>query len=319
MKFGFQMTLRGRVEIQGVGVHSASPARVFIHPADVDTGIVILRTGLPDGRERLIEAKWSNVKQTALCTVLGDATGAAVATVEHLMGTLAGLRIDNAVVEIDGAEVPIMDGSAADFVDAIDAVGLARQSRPRRYVRVLKPVRVESERGRAELFPAAQGFHLDVEIDFEGTAIGRQRRVFDVDPAVFRKEIARARTFGFVSDVKKLWQAGFALGSSLENSVALDGDAVLNPEGLRFSDEFVRHKALDAIGDLALAGAPIHGAFRSYRGGHGLNLALIERLMTTPSAYVLSKESEGSAPRAGRRETEATGLESTGLGLGLSP
>jgi UDP-3-O-[3-hydroxymyristoyl] N-acetylglucosamine deacetylase len=291
MKFGFQTTLRGRVEIQGVGVHSASPARVVIHPADVDSGIVLLRTGLPNGRERLIEAKWSNVKPTALCTVLGDATGAAVATVEHLMATLAGLRIDNAVVEIDGAEVPIMDGSAADFVDAIDAVGLARQSRLRRYVRVLKPVRVEAGRAYAELLPAGRGFHLDVEIDFEGTAIGRQRRVFDVDPTVFRKEIARARTFGFVSDVKKLWRAGFALGSSLENSVALDGDAILNPEGLRFSDEFVRHKALDAIGDLALAGAPMIGGYRVYRPGHALNAMMLSALFADCKAYEVVEQS----------------------------
>ncbi len=285
MKFGLQTTLRDRVEISGFGVHSAAPARVILHPADVDSGLVILRTGLPNGRERLIEAKWSNVTHTALCTVLGDSTGAAVATVEHLMAALAGLGVDNALVEIDGPEMPIMDGSAAAFVAAIDSVGLARQGRLRRVIRVVRPVRVESGPAYAELAPGGRGLRLDVEIDFEAPAIGRQRRAFDVDPSVFRRDIARARTFGFVNDVKKLWQAGFALGSSLENSIALDGDAILNPEGLRYADEFVRHKALDAIGDLALAGAPIVGCYRSYRPGHKINAMMLSALFADRKAF----------------------------------
>jgi len=285
MKPGFQTTLRDRIEICGFGVHSAQPARVVIHPADVESGIVILRTGLPEGRERLIEAKWSNVTQTALCTVLGDSSGAAVATVEHLMAALAGLNVDNALIEIDGPEVPVMDGSAAPFVAAIDSVGLVHQGRPRRFIRVVRPLRVESGAAYAELKPGGRGLRLDIEIDFEAAAIGRQRRAFDLDPATFRKDISRARTFGFVSDVEKLWQAGFALGSSLENSVALDGDAVLNPEGLRYVDEFVRHKALDAIGDLALAGAPIIGAYRSYRPGHKINAMMLSALFADRRAY----------------------------------
>ena len=286
MKLGYQTTLRDRVEISGLGVHSATPAKLVLHPADVDTGIVILRTGLPNGRERLIEAKWTNVTQTSLCTVVGDSTGAAVSTVEHVMAALAGLHVDNALVEIDGPEMPIMDGSAAQFVDAIDAIGLAQQSRPRRFIRVVRPLRVESGRSYSELRPASRGFRLDVEIDFEtcGT-IGRQHRVFDLCPNVFRKEIARARTFGFVCDVKKLWQAGFALGSSLENSVALDGEAILNPEGLRFNDEFVRHKTLDAIGDLSLAGSPIIGCYRTYRPGHTVNAMMLSALFADRHAY----------------------------------
>jgi UDP-3-O-[3-hydroxymyristoyl] N-acetylglucosamine deacetylase len=285
IKSGFQTTLADRIEIRGLGVHSAAPARLVLHPADVDSGIVILRTGLPGGRERLIEAKWSNVTQTSLCTVLGDSTGAGVATVEHLLAALSGLQIDNAIVEIDGPEVPIMDGSAAQFIDAIDAVGAASQSRRRRYLKVLKPLHVEHGRSRAEFRPAARGFHLDVEIDFEGAAIGRQRRAFDVGPQVFRREIGRARTFGYVADVKKLWQAGFALGSSLENSVAIDGEAILNPEGLRYGDEFVRHKALDAIGDLSLAGAAIVGAYHVYRPGHTINALALSALFADRKAY----------------------------------
>jgi len=184
-----------------------------------------------------------------------------------------------------------MDGSAADFVAAIDSVGLLRQSRPRRYIRVLRPVSVESGRAYSELRPAGRGLRLDVEIDFDAAPIGRQRLAFDLDPQAFRKELARARTFGFVSDVKKLWQTGFALGSSLENSVALDGEVILNPEGLRFSDEFVRHKALDAIGDLALAGAPIIGVYRAYRPGHTLNAMMLSALFADRKAYEVLEQS----------------------------
>ncbi len=285
MRSGYQATLADRVEVSGLGVHSAAPARIMIHPADADSGIVFLRSGLPGGRERLIEAKWSNVTTTALCTVIADATGASVATIEHLMAALAGLHIDNALIEIDGPEIPIMDGSAAQFVAAIDSVGVVTQARRRRFIKVLEPVRVEQGRSRAELRPAASGFRVDVGIDFPVAVIGRQRCVLDVDPQTFRREIARARTFGFIADVKRLWQAGFALGSSLENSVALDGETILNPEGLRYPDEFVRHKALDAVGDLALAGAPILGAYVADRPGHTLNRAMLGALFADRSAY----------------------------------
>ncbi len=233
----------------------------------------------------MLEAKRSNVTQTSLCTTLGDASGASISTVEHLLAALSGLRIDNVLVEIDGPETPIMDGSAADFVRAIDSVGVVQQARSRRHLRIVKPVRVDHDGGVAEFLPAESGFRLDVEIDFKSPAIGRQRRVFDLDPTTFRREIARARTFGFVSDVQALWQAGYALGSSLENSVAIDSDAVLNPEGLRYADEFVRHKALDAVGDLSLAGAPIIGLYRTYRPGHKLNALALEALFERRSAY----------------------------------
>jgi UDP-3-O-[3-hydroxymyristoyl] N-acetylglucosamine deacetylase len=299
MRFGFQTTLRHRVGVQGFGVHSAAPAQVVLHPAHVDTGVVFLRTGLPGGRERLLEAKRANVTQTALCTTIGDAAGASISTVEHLLAALSGLRIDNVLVEIDGPETPIMDGSAVDFVRAIDSVGVVQQGRSRRYLKVLKPVRVDHEGGFAEFLPAESGFALDVEIDFKSPAIGRQRRVFDLDPTTFRRDIARARTFGFVSDVQALWRAGFALGSSLENSVAIDGDAILNPEGLRYADEFVRHKALDAVGDLSLGGAAIIGRYRAYRPGHKLNAIALEALFAQRSAYeFLEGQSMPAAIRA---------------------
>jgi UDP-3-O-[3-hydroxymyristoyl] N-acetylglucosamine deacetylase len=285
MKLGRQTTIRDRVTISGCGVHSNAPANLVLHPADADSGIVFLRTGLSNGRERLIEAKWSNVSQTELCTVLGDSTLASIATVEHLLAALSGLNIDNVMIEVDGPEAPIMDGSAAAFVAAIDRVGIVAQSRPRRHLKVLKTVRVEHGRGYAELRPASRGFHLDIEIDFATAAIGRQRRAFDLDPAAFRSEIARARTFGFVSDVERLWKMGFALGSSLENSIALDGERILNPEGLRYADEFVRHKALDSLGDLSLAGAPIIGGFRSYMPGHKMNFLALQALFADRTAY----------------------------------
>ena len=248
---------------------------------------MFLRTGLPGGRERLLEAKRGNVTQTSLCTTLGDASGASVCTVEHLLAALSGLRIDNVVIEIDGPETPIMDGSAAILSGR--SIRSASPSRPACAAISRSSSRFASidDGGFAEFLPAENGFRLDVEIDFKSPAIGRQRRVFDLDPATFRREIARARTFGFLSDVQALWQAGYALGSSLENSVAIDGDAILNPEGLRYADEFVRHKALDAVGDLSLAGAPIIGLYRTYRPGHKLNALALEALFEHRSAYEL--------------------------------
>jgi UDP-3-O-[3-hydroxymyristoyl] N-acetylglucosamine deacetylase len=279
-----QTTLRERVVLNGAGVHSNAPARLVLHPSEANTGISFLRTGLPGGHERLIEAKYSQVSMTELCTVIG-AADASVSTVEHLLAAFAGLGIDNAVVEIDGPEMPIMDGSSADFVEAIDQVGLVQQAAPRRYIKVLKPVRVENGRAFSELRPADRGFRLEVEIDFAAGVIGRQKKIVDLSPDVFRNELSRARTFGFIRDVERLWKAGFALGASLDNTVALDGDRVLNPGGLRYADEFVRHKTLDAVGDLALAGAPIIGCYRSFCGGHKMNVAVLEALFADRANY----------------------------------
>lgn len=285
MKNGLQTTIAERVVLIGSGVHSNAPVRLVLHPSDADSGIVFLRTGLPNGHERLIEARWSKVSMTELCTVIGDASQATVSTIEHLLAAFSGLGIDNCLIEVDGPEVPIMDGSAGHFVEAIDQAGVRTLKARRRYLKILKPVRVEHGRAFSELRPFDRGFRLEVEIDFTQAVIGRQKRVFDLDPHVFRRDIARARTFGFVQDVERLWKAGFALGSSLENTVALDGDRILNPEGLRFADEFVRHKTLDAVGDLALAGAPILGVYRSYCSGHKMNVAVLEALFADRANY----------------------------------
>ena len=297
-----QRTVRDRVTLDGIGVHSGKPVSVTLHPADADTGIAFVLVDPDSGSEISIPARCDAVTKTNHCTVLGHGSGVFIATVEHLMATLTALGVDNVVIEADGSEVPIMDGSAAPFVDAIDRVGLVEQRSPRRFVKVLKPVQVKSGASFGALRPY-DGRRFEIEIDFESPAIGRQAFACDLTPAVFRNELARARTFGFVSDVEKLWAAGLALGSSLENSVALRDDKVVNPEGLRYPNEFVRHKTLDAVGDLALAGAPILGLYHSYRGGHALNAAVVRALVADPDAWTMV---EGETRRdAGHAELAA--------------
>jgi UDP-3-O-[3-hydroxymyristoyl] N-acetylglucosamine deacetylase len=287
MKQSQQTTLRAAVTLSGVGVHSGDEVKMILHPAEANHGVAFLRTGLSGGHDRLIDARHIAVTATELCTVIGDRESGAVATIEHLMAALAGLGIDNVLVEIDGPEVPILDGSSAPFIDAIDQVGLATQSATRRYLKVLKPVRIAQGKAFAELAPNDRGFRLDVEIDFPTPVIGRQRRAIDLSPSAFRREISRARTFGFMRDVEKLWGAGFALGASLDNTVAIGDDGILNPEGLRYVDEFVRHKILDAVGDLSLGGLPILGAYRSYCGGHRMNFLVLEALFSSRSNYAI--------------------------------
>lgn len=290
-----QTTLGERIVLSGIGVHSNLPARISLNPAEAYTGIVFRRTGLRQSVSRVIEADWSRVTMTELCIAIGDGSEAGVRTIEHLMAAFSGLGLDNVLVEIDGPEVPVLDGSAAAFVEAIDAAGLITLDAPRRILKVLKPVRVERGRSFCEFLPNDRGLTLDIEIDFTCGVIGRQKKVLDIIPASFRRDLARARTFGFLSDVERMWKAGFALGASLENTIALHDERVLNPEGLRFSDEFVRHKMLDALGDLALAGSPILGTFRSYRGGHAMNMAALKALFADAAAYSMIESTRGTA------------------------
>ncbi len=280
-----QTTLASEVTLTGTGVHTGAPVSISLCPADGDTGLrFLLSNGHADGTE--IVADQRSVTGVTLCTVLGDGNGASIATVEHLLAALRGLGVDNALIEIDSCEVPIMDGSAARFVEAIDEVGLAELDAPRRFLKILKRVAVEDAGAYGELLPY-NGFRLDVEIDFDTPLIGTQKFELDLNPGAFRRELARARTFGFMKDVERLWAAGLALGASLENTVAIGDDRIINREGLRFPDEFVRHKALDAVGDLALAGAPILGAFRSHRGGHRLNALVLKALFADPEAWAM--------------------------------
>lgn len=277
-----QTTLKSEIILNGIGVHSGAPVSIVLHPAEADTGIrfIITKNGkvITD-----IKAEHSAISNVTLCTVLSNSSGT-VATVEHLMAALRGLSIDNVVIEIDSNEVPIMDGSSAPFVEAIDEVGVYELDVPRRFIKVLKNVRFEENGCWAELSPY-NGFFLDVEIDFDTDLIGRQRYMLDLNPGSFRRELSRARTFGFMSDVEKLWAAGRALGSSLENTVALGEDRIINPEGLRYGNEFVRHKALDAVGDLALSGSPILGAYKSYKGGHRINSLILKALLADKEAW----------------------------------
>ena len=271
-----QTTLARDVELTGTGVHSGAPVSIVLHPAESDVGFRFLVSR----RGRIvaeIQATVSSVKNLTLCTVIGDETGVTVGTVEHLLAALRGLGVDNCYIEIDNREVPIMDGSSAAFVDAIDEAGTRELSEPRKFIKVLKPIRVQDGDCFGELSPCSS-FHLDVEIDFPTALIGRQRLALEVTPASFRAELSRARTFGFMRDVEKLWKAGLALGASLDNTVALGDDRIINVEGLRHPQEFVRHKMLDAVGDLTLAGAPILGAYKSVRGGHRLNAHVLQAL-----------------------------------------
>ena len=309
MRSNQQTTLKGPVTLNGIGVHSGNPAEITIRPAPANHGIAFLRTGMPNGNDRLIQAHHACVSATELCTVIGDVESGAVATIEHLMSALFGLGVDNALVEIDGPEMPILDGSALPFVKAIDKVGIAGCGVPRRWIKVLRHVRIEAGTAFAELRPIDRGFRLDVEIDFANPVIGRSRKAMDLSAAAYRREIAGARTFGMMKDVERYWKAGFALGASLENTVAVGETAVVNPEGLRFADEFVRHKILDAVGDLALAGLPIQGAYRSYCGGHRMNVGVLSALFADRANYAVV-EATGT-----RRETA---LAEFGVGLGIA-
>jgi UDP-3-O-[3-hydroxymyristoyl] N-acetylglucosamine deacetylase len=292
-----QTTLRDAVTLSGCGVHTAGAATVIIRPSAVNTGIVFVRKGLEGGIQRRIPARYGNVSMTELCTVLGDPNFGAVSTVEHIMAALYGLSVDNALIEIDGPEVPIMDGSAIAFVEAVRSIGLVKQHAARRVVHVMRPVVVTSGRARSELLPREEGFFFDVTIDFDTPVIGRQHMAMELEPEAFAADVASARTFGFMRDVEQLWKNGFALGASLENTVAIGDDRVINPEGLRFEDEFVRHKMLDAIGDVALAGLPIIGTFRSFCGGHKLNIAVLKQLFSDPANFEIVEEQDAVSSR----------------------
>jgi UDP-3-O-[3-hydroxymyristoyl] N-acetylglucosamine deacetylase len=317
MLAGSQTTLRSDATVAGIGVHSGSPVTLTLHPAEANTGIVFLRPGLNGQRDRELVADYRSVTATEFATVLGDQAGPAVSTTEHVLAALHGLGVDNVVVEVDGPEVPIMDGSAEPFVAAIDQAGIAALEAPRRYIKVLKPVQVGKNGCSGELRPHPRGLRIETEIEFDSPLIGRQTFAMDVEPDTFRRELARARTFGFMRDVAKLWSAGYALGASFENTVVVAENRVLNAEGVRFPDEFVRHKAVDAIGDLALAGAPLIGAYRSVRGGHKLNHAVLTTLMADQSAWTYVEMPETVRRLRGHADL-ATGVGAPAYGPDVS-
>ena len=303
---GYQTTLREKLEFSGIGVHSGQPVTMTLLPAEANTGIVFNVTCPKNGQNEDIPAKFTSIGATDLCTVLGNMDGVYIATIEHLMAALRGLNVDNLIVEVEGNEIPVMDGSARPYVEAIQHTGLKQLSVPRCFIRVKKPVRVDMGASWGEILPH-DGTRFEIEIDFDSEVIGRQKFAADLTADVFANEICGARTFGFMKDVERLWAAGYALGSSLENSVVIgDDNRIINPEGLRHKDEFVRHKTLDAIGDLALSGAPILGCYRSYRGGHKLNSLVLKTLLSDRDAFEFVEVPVNQA-RVGYSELVAVG------------
>jgi UDP-3-O-[3-hydroxymyristoyl] N-acetylglucosamine deacetylase len=289
-----QRTLRGTVGCRGIGLHCGQAVAMTLRPAPPDSGIVFRRSDV--GVE--IRADWRNSVESALSTVLHAGEGVHVATVEHLMAALAGNRIDNAIVELDGPEVPIMDGSAAPFVRLIASVGTEAQDAPRRAIKITKPVAVSENGALAALIPDA-GFSISFEIDFDNPLIRHQDISLSIDPDGFNTELAPARTFGLLDDWPRLKAAGLARGGSLDNAVVISGDRVLNAGGLRFADEFVRHKLVDAIGDLFLAGGAIIGHFRGVRSGHALTRRLLAALFADPEAWCVTTMAEAAVAAAG--------------------
>ncbi len=275
-----QRTLASAVTCRGIGLHGGDRLTMTLLPAGPGTGIVFRRVDA--GAD--IPALWTNTVNATLCTVLSNGEGIEIKTVEHLMAALAGSGIDNAIVALDGAEVPAMDGSAAPFMAMIDRVGTIAQDLPRRAIKVLKPVEVASHGASAALLPD-HGFSMSFEIEFENPLIRFQDMNVAFEPDTFRTELSRARTFGMFDDVERLRAAGLVQGGSLENAVVISGDRVLNRGGLRYADEFVRHKLLDAYGDLYLAGAPIIGHFHGSRSGHAHTRLLLAALFADPDAW----------------------------------
>ena len=295
MALSYQHTLAGPAICAGVGVHSGERVRVSIRPAPAGSGIVFIRTDIE--RDNRVPVTAEAVTQTRLCTVIANDAGVTVATIEHLMAALAALEVDNAVIEVDGPEVPIMDGSALPFVQLLDRAGRRRQEAERRFIEILKPVEVVDGDKTVRLTPCDR-FEMAFEIAFPTKVIGRQRVDLHVTEDSFREELADCRTFGFLAEVQALREAGLARGGSLENAVVIDGDRILNPEGLRRPDEFVRHKALDAVGDLYVLGAPILGRFEGIYAGHALNNLLCRALLAQPRAWRLRTGAEPALARA---------------------
>ena len=280
-----QKTLKQPIPCRGVGLHSGAVVSMVLRPAAADRGIRFLRTDVTD-RDPWITARYDQVVDTQLCTVIGNSDGVRVGTIEHLMAASAGCEIDNAIIEIDAPEVPVMDGSSEPFVFLIDCVGTVELDAPRRAIEVRKPITV-GDAARGLTLAPADAFSVDFEIDFASPVVSHSTLDVRLVNGTFRREIAKARTFGFLKDAERLRAMGLALGGSLDNTVVVDRDRVLNEEGLRFDDEFVRHKVLDCVGDLYLAGAPILGRVTATRSGHHTNNEVLRALFADPTAYAV--------------------------------
>lgn len=280
-----EKTLQNPIPCVGVGLHGGQRVRMTLKPAPAGTGIVFKRTDITD-KDNLIPALYANIVDTRMCSCLGNKAGATVSTIEHLMAALSGFGITNALIELDAPEIPVMDGSAQDFVTLIACAGVMEQDAPQRAIKILKDICYADEKGEVCLYPAESGLSIDFMIDFkQSRAIGWQEYSITLSERSFRDAVAHARTFGFLHEVEALRANGLARGGSLDNVVVVDGDTVMNPEGLRSENEFVVHKTLDAVGDLYQAGLPIIGHFSGVKSGHAHTNALLRKLMADPSAY----------------------------------
>ncbi|MBF0622322.1 MAG: UDP-3-O-acyl-N-acetylglucosamine deacetylase [Magnetococcales bacterium] len=280
-----QKTLKNTIRCTGIGLHGGDKIYLSLRPAPENTGIVFHRT---DRDGALIPAKVSNVADTSLCTTLANSDGVKVSTVEHLLAAFAGLGVDNAYVDLDGAEVPIMDGSAAPFVFLIQCAGIVDQNVAKKWIRITKPVEVNHEGKRAAFYPDNH-FSVSLKIDFNHPLVSEQKIELDVTETSFIKEVSRARTFGFLKDLEMLQSRGLARGGSLDNAIVIDDFRIRNEGGLRYEDEFVRHKIMDAIGDLYLLGHPVIGRFEGERTGHAMNNLLLRQLMVQEDAWEFSE------------------------------
>ncbi|GAA4223306.1 UDP-3-O-[3-hydroxymyristoyl] N-acetylglucosamine deacetylase [Sagittula marina] len=284
-----QNTLRSSAIFEGTGLHSGAAVRMIIRPAPANHGVWFRRTDVEVGNG-LIPARWDVVETSPLCTEIVNGEGVAVSTIEHVMAALAGCGVHNALIEIDGPEAPILDGSSVPFVRGILSVGLRRQNARIRAIEVLDTIEVQTPSGWARLSPSAEpsnGLEMSFEIEFADAAIGRQEKRLSLANGTFVRELSDSRTFCRASDVDAMRAAGKALGGTFENAVVVDGDKVLSPGGLRHADEAVRHKMLDALGDLALAGAPILGLYEGHKAGHAMTNALLRAMFAKPGAWRL--------------------------------
>ena len=289
-----QTTIARSTAISGIGLHTGQRINMTLRPAEAGTGIVFHRK--IGERTVTIEATSANVVNTQMATVIGKGD-VRVSTVEHLLSALAAYGVDNLHIDIDGPEVPIMDGSAAPFASIIEEAGQRRHHQSRKFLAIRKPVSVIDGEKRVSIIPS-RFFRITFDIAFQHPCIALQQRSVKVSSSVFRRDLAPARTFGFLRDVENLKAAGLARGGSLENAIVVDDERILNPEGLRFQDEFVRHKILDAIGDLSLIGYPILGHVRAFKAGHDINHQLVEKLLDTPESWQLLEFSETDVEKA---------------------
>lgn len=279
MQSNWQQTIENETLIQGIGLHSGRQITMTLYPAAQNHGIVFVRSDMEEGKN-VIPARWDNVVDTQLCTVIGNEFGASVGTIEHVMSALRGCGVDNILIHIDGAEVPAMDGSAMPFLEAIEKTGLKSQSAPKRAIKVLKDVIVEDNGKRVTLKPD-EACVFAGEIEFDHADIGYQRFETQLVNGNFKHDIAQARTFGFMKEAEWLRERGLGLGASLDNAIVLDDDGVMNEDGLRYTNEFIRHKLLDAIGDLYLAGGAILGLYDGVKAGHAINNAILHELFSS--------------------------------------